>query len=252
MENWTLVYRVYAASFASRQRHTKWVSDEVMAYDELQSALQWHGPRIVGEEGRRLLISRGETVSLAYVIRPDGVKIPLLSGVPPHQILERDCFLQAAVDPRTLATRQGHVAVDRKILHRRIERLWFLLRERETAVAGVLSRVASALFWGSAHTLATACERALGPLGGAPRTCPPARGPLRRRLRALARQAQSAFPATARVLQYVEYAVAREAEKDVWAVCEPINTSTGRVWGEERSAGPEEEESATAREEHLL
>ena len=233
MEYWTLVYRVHRNSLASRRRVAVRYWDATRAYDMF----------LLAQQPKREPMRLPEVVSHACIIRPDGEKIPLLSGVPPHHAISRERFMQAVTQRGLIPTGREHRSVDREILHRRLERaLLPALNISENALK-VLGHIDNALFWGSEHKLATVCERVLGPLGSSPRECPRDREPLRRRLHGLAKQAQSGFPAIALVLTYLEHAFARGTEERVLVACKQVSSElfTGRILGRRDDTEPAKE-----------
>jgi len=231
METWTLVYHLCNSRLASRQRHTASYGNATKAYDAFQRTREelhwkfWHDLR---------------RVSRAYVVRPDGIKIPLVSGAPPHQAMTREQFMQMVTRPGP-PPQQRHVSVDREILYRRLMSAWTHAAHISADASKVLLAISNALFWGSAHKLAAACELQLGLPGAAPRQCSPEREPLRRRLRGLAKQARSAFPETALVLTYLDHAVARSTEHDLVTVSNALETFTGKVLGKREDTVPVKE-----------
>jgi hypothetical protein len=210
MENWTLVYRAHRGKLSSRRRVvTAYYRDATTAYNMLCAVLRHES------EG----FGTRERVSHAYLRRPDGEKIPLLSGVPPYQIITREQLKEAETHLRLLPTRRGRLPVDREVLRRRLEstKVQFLHISQDALIA--LAHIDTALWARSEYELAALCQQVLGSLEAPPRPCPPNREPLQRRLYGLARQARAAFPGTALVLTYLGHAFAEGKEHRVLTVC---------------------------------
>jgi hypothetical protein len=243
MECWTLVYRVHRHTLASRRRIVERYGDAMRAYDTVLIALQ----------PKRAPMMGSEVVSHAYLIRPEGEKIPLVSGVPPHHAIAYEQFKQAVTQPGPIPAQHEHRPVEREILHRRLVSAFLPALPISEEVVKVLGQIDKALFWGSEQKLATVCELALGPPGAAPRACPPEREPLRRRLHALAKQAQTGFPDAARVLTYLEHALAQKTESRLLTACEQVELFTGRILGEHGETVPvKKTKPYNTRKEHSL
>jgi hypothetical protein len=227
MENWTLVYRTYKTHMASRRRVQEWCRDAMMGYHRLLTVLQrtplpGHTP---------------ECVSHAYLLSPEGEKIPLLSGAPPHPALTREQLLETLAHRPLRPAQQGRFPVDRGVFRRRLQQLHLQFPIPGDAGA-VLGNIVVAVVGGKEQGLAALCQEVLGPLSEPPRTCPVNRKPLLRRLRGFATHAQADFPAIALVLTYLAHAFAEGTEGRVWTVCETFrklqlakhqNTGAGAV-----------------------
>lgn len=211
MDVWTLVYRSCETRWSSRRRVVETYSAALKAYDRLCHILHL--------EQRAVPLLTLERVSLAYLLSPEGDKIPLLSGAPPHPLIPRTQVLEAlAYRPRRPAP-QERLPINREVFRRRLQRLHLQFPIPGDANA-VLGHIVVALVLGKEQGLAALCQEVLGPLGAFPRRCAANRERLLRRLHNFATHAHADFPAIALALTYLAHAFAEGTESRVWAVCE--------------------------------
>lgn len=211
MDAWRLVYRSCEMRWSSRRRVVDTYYTALRAYDRLCHILQLERQSVP-------LLTR-ERVSLAYLLSPEGKKVPLLSGAPPHPIIPREQLLETLAHRPHHPARQGRLPINREVFRRRLQHLHLQFPIPGDA-GSVLGHIVVALVVGNEQGLAALCQEILGPLGAPPRTCVANRKPLLRRLHGFATHAHADFPAIALVLTYLAHAFAEGTESRVWAVCE--------------------------------
>lgn len=211
MEDWTLVYRSCEMRWSSRRRVVETYYAALKAYDRLC--------HILHVEQQYVPLLTRERVRLAYLLSPEGKRIPLLSAAPPHPLIPREQLLEALAHRPHHPAHQERLPIDREVFRRRLQHLHLQFPMPGDA-GSVLGHLVVALVVGNEQGLATLCQEILGPLSAPPRTCAANRERLLRRLRGFATHAQADFPAIALVLTYLAHAFAEGTESRVWAVCE--------------------------------
>jgi hypothetical protein len=209
MAHWTLVYRVHHRTLSSRQRRVVSYRDATEAYNALLTVQReaWY---VSG------------AVSRAYLISPEGQKMPLVSPAPPHHAIARELFTRVvtqrppdSADPLPVP----HFPVDRAIFEWRLLRVFVQVGAVSPTTATILAYINLALFEGSEKGLVALCQQVLEPWVAPPHPGPPDRERLLRHLRGLTKQAEAGFPGAAPVLTYLEQAFSRGTEDFVLQAC---------------------------------